>query len=82
MTKPKILVTSAAGHTGMPVVMQLLKHGFPVRAFVHREDKRSIALKNAGAEIIVGDLFNMRDLRRAMQNVQRAYHCPPWKSVV
>jgi len=78
MTKPKILVTSAAGHTGMPVVMQLLKYGFPVRAFVHREDLRSIALKNAGAEIIVGDLFDMRDLRKAMHNVQRAYHCPPF----
>jgi len=78
MLEPKILVTSAAGRTGLPVVMQLLKNGYPVRAFVHREDTRSVALKQAGAEIIVGDLFDLRDLRRAMQNIQRAYHCPPF----
>ncbi len=78
MTKPRILVTSAAGHTGKPVVMQLLKKGYPVRAFVRREDARSMALKQAGAEIIVGDLFDLRDLRRAMKNIQRAYHCPPF----
>lgn len=78
MTNPRILVTSAAGHTGMPVVMQLLKHGYPVRAFVRSEDARAKALEQAGAEIIVGDLFDLRDLRKAMRNVQRAYHCPPF----
>jgi len=78
MNKPRILVTSAAGHTGMPVVLQLLENGYPVRAFVHRHDERSEMLKKAGAEIISGNLFDLRDLRKAMQNVQRAYHCPPF----
>ena len=78
MLKPRILVTSAAGHTGTPLVRQLLAAGHPVRAFVRREDERSEALRQAGAEIIVGDLFDLRDLRRAMQDVQRAYHCPPF----
>jgi len=78
MLKPTILVTSAAGHTGMPVVFQLLEKGYPVRAFVHRQDARASVLKEAGAEIIVGDLYNLRDLRKAMRNVQRAYHCPPF----
>ena len=78
MTKPKILVTSAAGHTGAPAVRELLQRGFPVRAFVRRRDARSEALKNAGAEVFVGDLLDFRDLREALRGVQRAYHCPPF----
>ena len=78
MTKPKILVTSAAGRTGAATVLQLLKNGFPARAFVCRRDARSEALKNAGAEIFVGDLFDFRDLRGALTDVQRAYYCPPY----
>ena len=75
--KPKILVTSAAGHTGSAAVKELLKQGFPVRAFVRRHDGRSERLREAGAEIFVGDLFDMGDLRRALVGIQRAYHCPP-----
>ncbi len=78
MTKPRILVTSAAGRTGSAAVLQLLKKGFPVRAFVRRRDARSAALEMAGAEIVVGDLFDLRDLRKALNGVQRAYHCPPF----
>ncbi len=77
-TKPRILVTSAAGRTGSVAVRELLKKGFPVHAFVRRIDARSAALQEAGAEIFVGDLFDMRDLRRALVDVQRAYHCPPF----
>jgi hypothetical protein len=77
MTKPKILVTSAAGRTGAPAVLQLLEKGFPVRAFVRRRDARSAALEKSGAEIFVGDLFDLSDLRRALNGVQRAFHCPP-----
>ncbi len=78
MTKPRILVTSAAGRTGAAAVLQLLEKGFPVRAFVRRRDARSEALEKAGAEIAVGDLFDLRDLRKALVGVQRAYHCPPF----
>lgn len=77
-SKPRILVTSAAGRTGAPAVLQLLEGGFPVRAFVRRRDARSRALEAAGAEIFVGDLFNLRDLRHALEDVQRAFHCPPF----
>ena len=76
--KPRILVTSAAGHTGSATTIQLLEKGFPVRAFVRRNDARSERLQQAGAEIFVGDLFDMRDLRKALVGVQRAYYCPPF----
>ena len=78
MAKPKILVTSAAGRTGTPAVLQLLDEGFPVRAFVRRRDARSKILEKAGAELFVGDLFDLRDLRKSLNCVQRAYHCPPF----
>ncbi|MEO0801577.1 MAG: NmrA family NAD(P)-binding protein [Cyanobacteria bacterium J06642_2] len=76
--KPRILVTSAAGHTGSIVVKQLLAKGFRVRAFVRRQDVRSESLKQLGAEIFVGDLFDLRDLRKALSDVQRAYYCFPF----
>ena len=75
--KPRVLVTSAAGRTATPAVLELLKKGFPVRAFVRREDARSEALRKAGAEVVVGNLFDYRDLRRALVDVQRAYYNPP-----
>lgn len=82
MSKPRIFVTSDGGHTGSVVVAQLLKNGFPVRAFVRREDARSVSLKKAGAEIFVGDLFDKRDLRKALKGVERAYYCPPFAANV
>jgi len=78
MTKPKFLVTSAGGHTGAAAVQQLLEKGYPVRAFVHRRDARAEALHKAGAEIVTGNQFDLRDLRVALKGVQRAYHCPPF----
>ncbi len=77
VTKPRILVTSAAGRNASAAVLDLLGKGFPVRAFVRRQDARSEKLKQAGAEIFVGDLFDLSDLRRALVDVQRAYHSPP-----
>lgn len=79
-TKPRVLVTSAAGHTGAAAVHELLAKGFPVRAFVRRHDARSEKLGQAGAEVFAGDLFDMEDLRSAMVDVQRAYHVPPFAS--
>jgi uncharacterized protein YbjT (DUF2867 family) len=77
MNKPGILVTSAAGRTGSATVLELLKKGFPVRAFVRKRDARAEALEKAGAELAIGDLFDFRDIRKALVGVQRAYHCPP-----
>lgn len=78
MIMPKILVTSAAGHTGSTAVLELLKKGFPVRAFVRRRDARAETLEKAGAELVFGDLFDFLDIRKAMVGVQRAYHVPPF----
>ncbi len=77
MNRPRILVLTAAGKTGLPIATQLLDEGFPVTAFVRREDTRSERLRALGASIVVGSLTDIHDLRRAMTGVQRAYFCTP-----
>ncbi len=53
MTKPRILVTSAAGRTGSAAVLQLLEKGFPIRAASKQQlhllsdNKRSSQLSHA-----------------------------------
>lgn len=76
-SKPKILVTSAGGKTGLPVTLQLLEKGFPVRAFLRRRDRRADLLEQAGAEVFVGNQYALSDMRAAMAGVQRAYQCAP-----
>lgn len=77
MTLPAILVTSAAGKTGLPTALQLREKGYPVRAFVRRRDLRSERLERAGAEIFVGNQYSLTDMRAAMRGIQRAYQCAP-----
>ncbi len=48
MHKPRILVLTAAGKTGLPIALHLLSEGFPVTAFVRQEDQRSERLKSKG----------------------------------
>ncbi len=70
MAKP-VLVTSAAGgrqgKTGRHVSEMLLKRGIPVRAFVHKIDERSEALRAQGAEIFEGDFLDVRSVKRAVE---------------
>lgn len=78
MSKPTILVTGATGKTGGAVVRQLLDSGYTPRALVHREDARSGALRQAGAQVVVADMFDPEQLTEAMRGAARAYYCPPF----
>jgi len=75
----RILITGATGQTGGHAVHQLLSFGQPVRAMVRQHDARSAALAKAGAEVVVADLHDTSSLRRALDGVERAYLCAPWK---
>ena len=77
-SKPRVLVTGATGKTGGQVAAQLLAAGYPVRAYVRREDQRSESLKAAGAEVAIGDLADPQALLDAMHGVQRGYFLPPF----
>jgi uncharacterized protein YbjT (DUF2867 family) len=71
------LVTGSTGATGAPTVQFLLEQGHRVKAFVHREDERSQALKDLGAEVCVGNMLDLKSLRPAMEGVEGAYFCYP-----
>ncbi|MFT5778804.1 MAG: NAD(P)H dehydrogenase (quinone) [Crocinitomicaceae bacterium] len=74
----KILVTSANGNVGFPTVVELLKLGFRVRAFVRSsESSGSKELKKLGAELFIGDLNDITDVRNALNGVQNAFFCAP-----
>src|SRR6202011_3237833 len=78
MTKPRIIVTGATGKTGSVIVTELLKAGYPVRAMVHREDRRSARLKAQGAEIAVADMSDDERGAEVLKDVHREYYCPPF----
>jgi uncharacterized protein YbjT (DUF2867 family) len=77
MSDPKFLITGATGATGGAAAAQLLEKGRSVRAFVHREDERSEALRERGAEVVVGDLLDFDAVRAALKGVDRAYFVYP-----
>ncbi len=71
------LVTGATGETGRYTVQRLLEKGHAVRAMVHRQDERAEALRNDGAEVVVGDLLEHDDVIRAAAGTTAAYFCYP-----
>src|ERR1700759_5866983 len=75
--QPITLITTATGKTGRETALSLLSRGLPVRAMVHRADARAEALRSRGAEIVVGTLADVDDIRKALHGVQRAYWAAP-----
>jgi uncharacterized protein YbjT (DUF2867 family) len=55
----------------------LLKRGVPVRAFVHKIDERSDALRARGAEIFEGDFLDVRSVKRAVEGTSAVYFAYP-----
>jgi NAD(P)H dehydrogenase (quinone) len=71
-----ILVTGAAGRVGgvgYKVVEILRQQGLPVRALVRREGDRADAVRALGAEVVVADLTDTREVARAMHGCRRVY---------
>jgi uncharacterized protein YbjT (DUF2867 family) len=50
-----------------------LKHGKAVRAMVRTEDQRAEALRNMGAEVVVGDLLDLDSMHRAIAGCETMY---------
>jgi len=70
----KTLVTGATGNTGSILIPALLNAGQQVRAFVRNEEKAQ-PLKEAGAEIYVGDLDRPGTIDGALDGVDQVYLC-------
>jgi NAD(P)H dehydrogenase (quinone) len=77
MTQTKFLITGATGDTGGYTVRQLREKNHAVRVLAHRPDERSEQLKEAGAEVVFGDLLDFDAVRTALSGVQRTYFCYP-----
>ena len=72
--KPVILVTGATGNQGGAVAHHLLQHGFGVSALVRDKTKpATLALKQAGATVVEGDLDDRASLDRAVQGVDGVF---------
>jgi uncharacterized protein YbjT (DUF2867 family) len=70
------LITGAGGGIGSvsrTVVELLLGDGQSVRAMVRRDDDRATALRELGAEVVVGDLTNPKDVANAMAGADRMF---------
>jgi len=71
-----ILVTGAAGRVGgigRTVTGLLLRQGRAVRAMVRKEDERARALRDMGAEVVVGDLLDLDSMHRAIAGCDTMY---------
>src|SRR5215472_6559774 len=70
------LVTGAAGRVGgigRTVTELLLQQGKAVRAMVRNEDERSQALRDKGAEVVVGNLLDLDSMHRVIAGCDTMY---------
>jgi uncharacterized protein YbjT (DUF2867 family) len=75
--KPVILVTSASGKTGFPIVRELASAGVPVRALVHSKAKKIMFENMKEVELVEGDYNDTRSLERALNGIHTAYLASP-----
>jgi uncharacterized protein YbjT (DUF2867 family) len=73
----EVLITGAGGKTGNPAVREAIALGLKVRAMVRSKDARAETLEKLGAEVVVGDFFEINTLRDAMQGMEAAHLCYP-----
>jgi uncharacterized protein YbjT (DUF2867 family) len=77
VSAPAVLVTSAAGMTGLLVVRALSRRGAAVRALVRGEAQAAAARAAGAAGTLIGDLRTPEHLARACEGVHAVYHiCP------
>jgi uncharacterized protein YbjT (DUF2867 family) len=76
-----ILVTSAAGGVGRPLVRELVANGQLVRAFVKNEDQARRSRADGAAETVIGDLRRPGDLENALRGARQIYHAAPTQLV-
>lgn len=72
-----ILVTGAAGKTGLALLGELSRRGRSTRAFVRRGSQIASALQAGAAQACAGDLLDPAALEQAFQGVSGVYHIPP-----
>lgn len=73
----RILVTGAAGKTGLAVLAALREKGTVVRALVHRESQIETVKQAGVVDVVVGDMAATAVWTKAMTGMTAVYHiCP------
>jgi UDP-glucose 4-epimerase len=70
----KLLITGATGKVGSRLAKRLAQRGDQVRALV-RDPMRAIGLREAGSELVEGDLLEVDSLAAAVRGVDAVVHC-------
>lgn len=72
-----MLVTGAAGKTGLAVTRACTTRGLAVTAVVRREGQRSVALRAGAVRAVVADLGDAAQVRAATAGHEALYHLAP-----
>jgi uncharacterized protein YbjT (DUF2867 family) len=72
-----ILVTGAAGKTGLAVIKALAGTGERVRAMIFNKTYREAVLDAGAREVVLGNQLLPDDLVEALRGVRALYHIPP-----
>jgi dihydroflavonol-4-reductase len=71
--RPRVLITGAAGYTGLALACHLVAGGYGVRALVRRPSQAP-ELLHAGADVVAGDVRDREVAERAVEGVDQVYH--------
>lgn len=72
----KILITGAGGSVGSVsdlIIKNLAEKGHSVRAFMRPTNKKDKEIEGLGAEVVKGDLLNLHDVAKALEDVDIVY---------
>lgn len=72
-----ILVTGAAGKTGIAIIKALASRGFESRAMIHRPEHEEKVRLAGATEIKMGDLESDSDLADAFEGIEKVYFIVP-----
>lgn len=70
----KILVTGGTGFTGKALVERLLDLGHRVVALDYKEGLKTQALRDRGAEVVIGSVTDPEVVRRCVEGVEVVHH--------
>jgi len=72
-----LLVTGAAGKTGLAIIQALIAKGESVRALVFRHNQVALLNQLGAREVVVGNMLSQESVKEAVAGVRTIYHiCP------
>lgn len=73
----KVLITGAAGKTGLAVIKNLSKKNFEISAVVHHEEQVKLVQQAGAQHVFTADLLDEKQLKNAISGNDAIYHiCP------